>query len=95
MSDSDNTPAQTKRRLKPSEIQIIRNVVLCKTCNTLIESKHVHDFIVCACGHGSDTAVTVDGGRDYLKRSWGKNADFDDMSVVEHKNKAKENNGEH
>ena len=45
-----------KRKLK-------RNAVRCKLCNTIIESKHRHDFVSCECGN-----IFVDGGLDYLRR---------------------------
>jgi hypothetical protein len=43
----------------------VRNAAYCLGCNTLIESKHRHDFVRCPCG-----AVFVDGGQDYLRRGW-------------------------
>ena len=43
--------------------KIISNKIKCLKCGDVIESKHVHDFVSCTCG-----AVSVDGGRDYLKR---------------------------
>jgi len=42
---------------------IVRNLVRCKKCGDIIESKHVHDFVECSCG-----AIAVDGGHDYLRR---------------------------
>ena len=42
---------------------IIRNSARCKKCGDEIESKHRHDFVTCRCG-----AVSVDGGKSYLKR---------------------------
>lgn len=43
---------------------IIRNAVRCKKCLTVLESKHVHDFVSCPCG------VFTDGGKDYCRRGW-------------------------
>lgn len=43
---------------------IIRNRCKCALCGDVIESKHRHDFVTCKCG-----AISVDGGKDYLKRS--------------------------
>ncbi|WP_420832343.1 DUF7695 domain-containing protein [Paenibacillus humicola] len=37
----------------------------CLTCNEIIESTTRHDHNTCRCGN-----VSVDGGRDYLKRSY-------------------------
>lgn len=39
------------------------NKAKCLVCNTIIESKHRHDFVTCPCGN-----LHVDGGYDYLKR---------------------------
>ncbi|WP_420006898.1 DUF7695 domain-containing protein [Virgibacillus halodenitrificans] len=41
-----------------------RNIIRCKHCNEIIESKDVHDFKRCKCGR-----VAVDGGTEYAKRS--------------------------
>lgn len=43
---------------------IIRNSARCRLCGDEIESKHRHDFVTCKCGE-----ISVDGGRDYFKRS--------------------------
>lgn len=43
---------------------IVRNRIRCKKCLTVLESKHVHDFVSCPCG------VFTDGGREYLRRGW-------------------------
>ena len=42
---------------------ITRNAAKCAKCGTVVESKHVHDFVPCECG-----AIFVDGGTDYLRR---------------------------
>ena len=47
-----------------SEWRIIRNAAQCKKCGEIIESKGVHDFVMCKCGN-----CAVDGGKSYLKRS--------------------------
>lgn len=59
--------------------RIIRNMIKCKNCGEVIESTSVHDFKFCSCGN-----CAVDGGHDYLKRSY-KNSrdDFEELSVVE------------
>ncbi len=44
-------------------MSIIENKIMCLRCNTIVESKTVHDFKWCKCGK-----VAVDGGKDYLKR---------------------------
>jgi len=43
--------------------RIIRNSARCNHCHDHLESRHVHDFVTCKCGK-----LSVDGGRDYLKR---------------------------
>jgi thymidylate synthase (FAD) len=46
-------------------VTVVRNSVRCDECDTEIESKSTHDYVVCPCG-----AVAVDGGPSYLKRSF-------------------------
>ena len=45
--------------------KIIRNAIQCKHCGETIESVNVHDYVTCSCG-----ACSVDGGHDYLRRSY-------------------------
>ena len=45
--------------------QIIRNIIRCNHCGDEIESLHTHHYVECACG-----AVGVDGGTQYLRRSF-------------------------
>lgn len=56
--------------------KIIKNAIKCKKCGDVIESTSVHDFQFCSCG-----SVAVDGGHDYLRRSF-KNSqdDFEELS---------------
>lgn len=42
---------------------LLRNRARCKLCGSIIESKHVHDFVTCGCG-----AISVDGGLEYFRR---------------------------
>ena len=44
---------------------IIHNKIKCKKCGDIIESMNRHDFKWCSCGQ-----CAVDGGHDYLKRSY-------------------------
>ena len=44
---------------------IISNKIKCKSCGDIIESNNRHDFKFCSCGQ-----CAVDGGRDYLTRSF-------------------------
>ena len=45
--------------------KIIHNRIRCKNCGDIIESKSLHDFVVCSCG-----ACFTDGGHDYIRRGW-------------------------
>ena len=45
--------------------RIIRNSAKCLKCGDEIESTYRHDFKSCKCG-----AISVDGGKDYLRRVW-------------------------
>lgn len=52
-------------------IQVLtRNAIKCLQCNTVLESKHRHDFQCCGC----ENQTSVDGGKEYSRVS-GK--DFD------------------
>lgn len=55
---------------------IIWNAVACKHCKTIIESLHRHDYVSCKCG-----AVSVDGGTDYLKRSYTHRDIYIELSI--------------
>jgi hypothetical protein len=41
------------------------NRIKCLVCGDIITSVHRHDYNFCKCG-----AVAVDGGKDYLKRTF-------------------------
>jgi hypothetical protein len=61
---------------------ITRNAVRCKTCGDIIESRTVHDLVMCSCG-----ACGVDGGREYLRRlgdpeAYEELSEFMDASAV-------------
>ncbi len=51
-----------------------RNRVRCKRCLDIIESHHRHDFRSCRCG-----AVAVDGGKDYHKRCFSNEDDYEEL----------------
>lgn len=61
-----------------SEYRIIKNMIMCNNCKDVIESKFRHDFVTCNCGR-----VSVDGGKDYLKRSFMEPTDFKELSISE------------
>ncbi len=60
------------------EVAIIRNSARCLRCGDHIESKHVHDFVTCKCG-----AISVDGGKEYFKRSAEDLGLIEDTSIVD------------
>lgn len=53
------------------------NMIRCKLCNEVIESRSTHDIKWCSCG-----AVGVDGGKDYLGRM-GNEEDMQELSKYE------------
>lgn len=55
-----------------------RNAVKCLRCDTVIESKHGHDFKWCKCA-----SVFVDGGLNYIRRGWSEGAQFEDLTEYE------------
>ncbi len=63
--------------------KIIRNAIQCKHCGDTIESVNVHDYVTCSCG-----ACGVDGGHDYLRRSFKTSPedDFIDLSEYDDNN---------
>ena len=57
--------------------RITRNRAKCKICGDVIESRNTHDYVTCSCG-----AVSVDGGLDYLRRSFIEEGCFEELSTV-------------
>ena len=55
----------------------MKNQAACNSCGEIIESTHRHDFKWCSCGR-----IAVDGGKDYLKRSFGKEG-YKELSIME------------
>ena len=59
--------------------KIIKNAIRCNHCGDVIESTHRYDFVTCSCG-----CCSVDGGKDYLKRTFADSQDdFTELSVIE------------
>jgi hypothetical protein len=56
------------------------NKIRCKHCEDVIESTYRHDYVSCKCG-----AVAVDGGKDYLRRSFktDPDVDYEELSIDE------------
>lgn len=55
---------------------IVRNVARYDECGDVIESKFRHNFAKCSCGN-----LSVDGGTAYLRRLWGKDQSWTELSV--------------
>ena len=64
--------------MNSSQKVILKNQIKCNHCLDIIESKTRHDFIICSCGK-----VSVDGGREYLKRSFYFPDDYTEMTIYE------------
>jgi hypothetical protein len=61
----------------PPEVRKVKcNVVRCKRCEDLIESRSTDDFVKCSCG-----ACAVDGGLEYLRRL-GSPDDWEELSEL-------------
>jgi hypothetical protein len=58
--------------------KIISNKIKCNYCKDIIESKYRHDFKECKCKR-----VSVDGGLDYLKRTFMESNDYEELSISE------------
>ena len=66
------------RRLAQRDVamrRIIKNAIQCKLCGDIIESTDRHQYVTCKCG-----ACTVDGGHDYLRRSFKDKDCYIDLS---------------
>ena len=58
--------------------KIIKNAIQCKLCGDIIESTDRHQYVTCKCG-----ACAVDGGHDYLRRSFKDKDCYIDLSETE------------
>jgi hypothetical protein len=61
--------------------KIIKNAIQCKLCGEIIESTHRNQYVSCKCG-----ACAVDGGLDYLRRSYQSRDCYIELSVMEESN---------
>lgn len=57
---------------------IIKNMIQCKHCGDIIESKTVHDFKWCSC-----QTCFVDGGHEYLRRGFRNSPEDDYIELSE------------
>lgn len=58
--------------------KILKNSVQCLKCADIIESTYTHNYVTCSCGN-----VSVDGGKDYLKRCFKVADSWIDLSEYE------------
>jgi len=56
---------------------ILKNAIRCNLCGDEIESTHRHDYVQCSCG-----VCAVDGGHDYLRRSFKSRDCFTELSIT-------------
>lgn len=61
--------------------KIIKNAIQCKLCGEIIESTYRNQYVSCKCG-----ACAVDGGLDYLRRSYQRRDCYIELSVMEESN---------
>lgn len=54
------------------------NAGYCHNCQSVLVSRHRHDYVTCIC----ETPCAVDGGAEYLRRSIPNEANFEDLSIV-------------
>ena len=59
-------------------MKILKNAIRCNLCGDEIESTDRHDNVTCSCG-----ACAVNGGHDYLRRSFKDKDCYIELSVVE------------
>lgn len=59
-------------------MKIIKNAIRCNICGDEIESTYRQDYVRCSCG-----ACAVDGGHDYLRRTFKDKESYTELSVVE------------
>jgi len=72
-----------------SERRITRNALQCSSCLDVIESRYRWDFVTCSCG-----AWSVDGGHDYIKRSFSEDPFVPMLDLTTYDPPLEENDGE-
>ena len=68
-------------RERKRKMGILHNRAKCLKCGETIESETVHDFKTCLCGN-----LSVDGGKEYLKRSF-QTMEWKELSEYEEEEK--------
>lgn len=61
-------------------MKIVVNKIKCKHCGDVIQSDYRWDYKTCSC-----KTVSVDGGREYLKRGFkhSPEEDYEELSITE------------
>lgn len=77
---------EKEQPLIPRAEKIIRNAAKCNRCGDIIESKYTHDFVTCSCG-----ALSVDGGKDYIRRCFHEEIGYTDLSEYAEDEKESDN----
>ena len=55
--------------------KILTNKAKCLICDDILESTSRHDSKTCSCGN-----LSVDGGHDYIRRSYREEDSYEDLS---------------
>lgn len=65
LQEVEKAAAQNIQNMKSFPLPKMRgaSIIRCKKCNTILDSKHVHDFVQCKC----DNHTFLDGGLDYQR----------------------------
>jgi hypothetical protein len=75
-----DNPDGTKRCTITSTVDeldtILINQAKCGGCGDVIVSINRHDYVTCSCG-----ALSVDGGRDYIRRNYTNTTPWEELSV--------------
>lgn len=62
----DPKQSYTAKTFEEKRVPLRRNRAKCLGCDEMVESASRHDYRSCSCGN-----LHVDGGLDYIKRSYG------------------------
>lgn len=65
-------------------MKISKNAIRCNICGDVIESKRRNEYVRCSCG-----ACAVDGGHDYLRRTFREEGVFTELSITENDDEEK------
>ena len=60
------------------KLNIKNNKAQCLICGDIVESRRVHDFVMCSCGN-----LSVDGGREYTRRAFQDSSMYKELTEYE------------